>query len=61
MGLFALKVDNVDGGNPARVHIETQAGPHKNLTSCGHFNIANGTAVVLLLHIDLAYDVIDKP
>jgi len=65
-GLYALSVDN---SNPSNVHIETQRGPHWNVASCGHYdtkwddldgNPNTPTPLVLLLHVDIAYDVIDK-
>ena len=65
-GLYALTVDNSD---PSHVHIETQEGPDRNVASCGHYdtkwddldgNPNTPTPLVLLLHVDIAYDVIDK-
>ena len=63
-GLYALTVDNSD---PSHVHVETQEGPDWNVGPCGHYDTKydgdpdTQTALVLLLHVDLAYDVSDKP
>ena len=56
-GLYALEVDNSD---PSHVYVGTQAGQDKNVASCGHLDTVSGRAVVLLLHVDIAYEVIDK-
>ncbi|KPJ92265.1 MAG: hypothetical protein AMS18_07765 [Gemmatimonas sp. SG8_17] len=63
-GLYALSVDNTDLSS---VHVETQAGPDRNVASCGHYDTKwdpqreTPTPLVLLLHVDITYDVIDKP
>jgi len=65
-GLHALSVDHAD---PSRVRVETQEEPDLNVASCGHYdttyddldgNPQTPTPLVLLLHVDLVYEVVEK-
>jgi hypothetical protein len=56
----------VDNSDTTNVHIETQPGPHDNVGLCAHYDATwdgdseTQTPLVLLLHLDFAYDVIDQ-